>query len=107
MSKFEQKEGSGALFRNDEKETESHPDYRGNIRINGQDYWLSAWIKETKATGKKYMSLAAQPKQERKVTPADAPEIPPKKGEEFDDEIPFAVAALVPVAAMLYGVLPL
>ena len=55
---------SGALFKNDKKETEKHPDYRGSINVGGTDYWLSAWIKTAK-TGGKYMSLA--------VTAKDAP----------------------------------
>lgn len=61
---FEQKDGQGALFKNEERDAEQQPHYRGNIRINGQDYWLSAWLKESKG-GKKYMSLSAQPKQAR------------------------------------------
>lgn len=57
---YEKKDGSGALFKNDRKEKESHPDYKGDILINGTEYWLSAWIKEGKSG--KFMSLSAQPK---------------------------------------------
>jgi hypothetical protein len=34
----------GALFRNNDKteENEKWPDYRGNINVNGTEYWLSA-----------------------------------------------------------------
>jgi uncharacterized protein (DUF736 family) len=79
---YEQKEGSGALFKNQEKQSDNHPDYRGNIRINGQDMWLSAWIKTSKS-GTKYMSLSAQPKEKKAA--------PPARGvltEPFDDDIP-------------------
>jgi hypothetical protein len=48
---------SGALFRNDRKEKEAHPDYRSVITIAGVKYWLSGWIKEGKRS--KYLSLAA------------------------------------------------
>lgn len=70
----------GALFKNAEKETENHPDYRGTINADGTDYWLSAWLKTSK-NGVKFMSLSIKPKDDK-----------PKKGKKFngDDEgIPF------------------
>jgi len=53
----------GVLFRNDRKESDNHPDYRGQININGREFWLSAWIK----TGQKgkFMSLSAKPKDDQ------------------------------------------
>lgn len=52
---------SGALFKNERKETANQPDYRGNLNVNGQDFWISAWIK-TSRSNVKYMSLSVQPK---------------------------------------------
>ena len=57
---MEKRDNSGVLFKNDKKETEKHPDYKGNIMVDGNEYWLSAWIKEGK-TGK-FMGLAVSPK---------------------------------------------
>lgn len=51
----------GALFKNDRKESERHPDYKGSINVGGAEYWLSAWIKEGKKG--KFMSLSVEPKQ--------------------------------------------
>ena len=86
---YEQKDGSGALFKNNRKEKDTHPDYRGDAKINGQDYWLSAWIKEGK--NGKFFSLSIQPKEERRVPQrfksADAG-LPEDRG-NLDDEIPF------------------
>ena len=48
---MEKRDNSGVLFKNDKKENEKHPDYKGNIMVDGNEYWLSAWIKEGK-TGK-------------------------------------------------------
>ena len=31
------KEGSGSLFKNDRKTSETHPDYTGTIMVNGKD----------------------------------------------------------------------
>lgn len=53
---------SGALFRNDEKESDKHPDYRGSINVGGTEYWLSAWLKTSKK-GAKFMSLSVTPKE--------------------------------------------
>ena len=53
---------SGVLFRNDKKITEQHPDYTGNITIEGKEYYLSAWVNESARTGQKYFALKATPK---------------------------------------------
>ena len=55
---YEKKPESGALFRNDRKEKETHPDYKGDCLIDGKLYWISAWLNESKSSGTKYMSLA-------------------------------------------------
>jgi len=57
----------GAIFKNDKKENENQPDYRGSINTDGTDYWLSAWIKTAKS-GVKYMSLSVQKKEQRANT---------------------------------------
>lgn len=80
---YEKREGSGTLFKNDRKEQPNHPDYKGDILIDGQEYWLSAWIKEGKSG--KFMSLSAKPKEARQ-------ESKPKTGGIMDmsDDVPFA-----------------
>lgn len=77
---FEKKEGQGALFKNAKKAQPNHPDYRGDCLINGQECWISAWIKDGKQG--KYMSLAIAPKD------APAPKAEQQKQDE-DDGIPF------------------
>ena len=81
---YEQKDGSGALFKNNDKESEQHPDYKGSIMVGRTEYWLSAWLKQSKK-GVKYMSLSAQPKQAKQIKGAVAHKEPVK---DFDDEWP-------------------
>lgn len=83
---YELKDGQGSLFRNNRKEQESHPDHTGSIKIAGVEYWLNAWVKETK-TGGKYFSLSVKPKRPRAAAapePATAAASP-----DPNDEIPF------------------
>ena len=53
---------SGALFKNEDKQQDSHPDYRGNAEIDGKQFWVDAWIATAKQSGKKYMRLRFKPK---------------------------------------------
>ena len=60
MSDYQTKPGNGAIFKNDKKEKETHPDYRGNFKgLDGKDYDISLWLKEAKS-GKKYFSVSVQ-----------------------------------------------
>jgi uncharacterized protein (DUF736 family) len=82
---------SGAIFRNEKKQTESHPDYTGSINVNGVDMWVSGWLKTSEKTGKKFMSLSVKDKVEK------APQMPVKQAAKptsgFDDfpdsDVPF------------------
>ena len=49
-------DNSGALYVNDKKEKDSHPDRNGSATIDGVEYWISGWIKE--GNSGKFMSLA-------------------------------------------------
>jgi hypothetical protein len=79
---YEAKNDSGSLFRNERRESDSHPEYRGDGIVNGEAVWINAWVKESKKTGKKFFSLSFKPKQERidRSRPL---------AEDLDDSIPF------------------
>lgn len=75
---MQQRDDSGILFKNDRKEKETHPDYKGSAMVDGVEYWMSSWIKKgQKGT---FMTFSFQPKQEK---PAQA------QGDAFDDDTPF------------------
>lgn len=61
---YETKDNSGALFKNDRKESDKHPDYQGSCVINGEELWMSAWLK-TSEGGKRWMSFSFKPKESK------------------------------------------
>ena len=63
---YETKPNTGSLFKNDKREADTHPHYKGSAVINGVDYWLDSWINESKS-GDKYMSLKFKPKDQQGV----------------------------------------
>jgi hypothetical protein len=94
---FEQRDNSGSLFKNDRKETETQPDRTGSAMIDGREYYVSGWLRETK-DGRPWLSLAFKPKSEpqptqsRQPPPSQRPAyVPAATGRgDFDDSIPFA-----------------
>jgi len=65
---FEQKPNSGSLFRNEEKKSDTHAEYKGSAMIDGVEYWMDGWVNEIKSgekAGKKYFNLKFKPKEHR------------------------------------------
>jgi|TARA_R100000426_G_C4782820_1_gene95392 uncharacterized protein (DUF736 family) len=63
MTKQYDNTNGGALFPNDKKQKESHPDYRGNINVDGTEYWIKGW-KKTAKTGMRFLSLSLTKKED-------------------------------------------
>jgi len=82
---YEQRDNSGTLGRNKNKEKDSHPDHRGQCIIDGREYWISAWIKQNNNTGERFFSLAFQPKDAQPARQSSAP----TASNIEDDDIPF------------------
>lgn len=80
--KFVQEDCHGALFKNEDKEKSSQPDYKGSYTdANGEKHWVSAWVNESQA-GKKYISFVTQA--------AEEVEDEESEDEESEDELPFS-----------------
>ena len=76
-------DNSGALFKNDRKEQEKQPDYKGSLTVNGSEYWISAWLNES-SKGVKYMGLKVNLKEQQQ-----APAAPKNDAVDFDEDAPF------------------
>ena len=80
---MEKRDNSGVLFANDKKDNDKAPNYKGNMMVDGQEYWLSAWVKEGK--NGKFLGLAVSPRDAQ--PPASKPA--PKNLEDSSSDIPF------------------
>jgi hypothetical protein len=74
----------GSLSRNKKKEKETHPTHKGSCTIEGREYWISAYVNESRDTGEKYFKLYFEQKKPREesaaetvaVTLSESPDIP-------------------------------
>jgi hypothetical protein len=79
----------GTLFKNERKEQETHADYNGSVNIEGVEYYLNAWIKESKKDGSKFFSLSVKPKAQQTKPAQEKPKYQGRKQDEEGNEIPF------------------
>ena len=78
---YEKKDNTGALFINDRKEADKHPDRTGTALIDGVEYYMSGWVKD----GQKGKWLSMAFKRKDQVTRDDARQSPV----DTESEIPF------------------
>ena len=63
-TKYEARPGTFSLFKNQEKKTDKHPDYKGDGKdLEGNEIWVSAWLKDSKVG--KFMSCSFKLKDEQ------------------------------------------
>jgi uncharacterized protein (DUF736 family) len=80
---------SGVLFKNENKKTENHPDYQGNLSYDGTKIaYISAWLNTSKTTGKKFMSLKLKEIENFNDQEKSSDSIGSSEP-EVDDDIPF------------------
>jgi hypothetical protein len=83
MSNFDNT-NRGSIWKNDNKESETHPDFKGSINVEGKEFWLSAWRRKEGANPKApALSFSVQPKE------AKVEDTKPAASEFQDDSIPF------------------
>jgi hypothetical protein len=55
-------DNQGSLSRNKKKEKETQPTHKGSCTIEGCQYWISAYVNESRDSGEKYFKLYFEPK---------------------------------------------
>lgn len=88
MSNFEQRDMSGVLFRNNRKEKDTHPDYNGTCMIDGSEYYMNAWLKESK-NGNKFFSFSFKEKGEKHRQITERQQQMNQYSNDMDEDIPF------------------
>lgn len=77
----------GSIWKNQKKETENHPDFTGELNVNGVEFWVSAWKRKEGASEKApALSFTVKPKDEAKKSPGGSK---PTTRDDFDSDIPF------------------
>ena len=73
----------GALWKNDRRETEKHPNLTGSLNVEGVEYWVSAWTSK-EGGNKPLVSFSIKRKDSQR-----APNPATTQQPDFDDDIPF------------------
>lgn len=68
---MQNKEGTGAIFKNLQKKSDKSPDYNGSITVDGKVIKFSCWIRKS-MNGVSYMSLAVDKGVGQKNPPLNA-----------------------------------
>lgn len=83
----------GSIWKNDRKEKDTHPDFKGSLNVDGVEYWVSAWKRKPDANpNAPALSFSVQPKDTQNASnPAaqKANDAPAGGFDDFEDSIPF------------------
>jgi len=78
----------GALWNNDRKQSDTHPDLSGSITIDGKEFWVSGWKKKPGQSDRApIVSLSVRPKDYKSSQPTGQPQ--GQQASNIDDEIPW------------------
>jgi hypothetical protein len=56
----------GAIWKNEKKEKDTHPDFKGSVNVDGREYWVSAWKRKEGAGPKSpALSFSVKPKDDQ------------------------------------------
>ena len=85
----------GAVWKNEDKQSEKHPDFKGSINIEGVEYWVSGWRRKAGANPKSpALSLSVTMKESKapqinnQMQQQQQPQHSPAD-ESWDDDMPF------------------
>ena len=73
MKMAKDKDNSGALFVNEDKDNDKQPDWSGPCVVNGKKMRVSAWKNTAKGSGREYIGLAFSEPMAKKQTEDEIP----------------------------------
>jgi hypothetical protein len=87
----------GAIWKNDDKREDNHPDFKGSLNVNGVDYWVSAWKRTEGAAAKApALSFSVKPKEaQQSISQRAMPKRPDPISsgrsirDDLNDDVPF------------------
>ena len=83
----------GGIWKNDRKEKDTHPDFTGNLNVDGVEYWVNAWKRKADSNPKAAalsFSVKRKDEQQAAIPPAQNQAAQPTTAGDFaDDDIPF------------------
>jgi hypothetical protein len=85
---MEQKDNTGAIFKNDFKKTEQQPDYKGTCTVDGKQKEIALWINESK-TGVTYFGAQFTNPYKNEGTEEQSNTVKPSKTKKLDGDLPF------------------
>ena len=84
--------GKGTIFKNDRKEKDTHPDWRGTAMVNGALVEIALWEREGKRGT--FYSVSVSPARERQAAAPQPAQPQPSRNRQddrdaLDSDIPF------------------
>jgi len=79
----------GIISKNTRKELDTHPDIRGQINVDGVEFWIDGWLKQRNDGTGSFYSLSIKPKNPPAAPAKPAQKAAPKQMADIDDDIPF------------------
>ncbi len=90
----------GSVWKNEDRKSDSHPQFKGSAEVNGVEYWVSGWLRKPDANPKapamnfsfsvkENQAHSQAPQQSSQVQQAKAAVMAGGFDASFDDDIPF------------------
>jgi hypothetical protein len=79
----------GVISKNTRKELETHPDIKGQINVDGVEFWIDGWAKQRNDGTGSFYSLSIKPKNPPAAPAKPVQRAAPKQMADIDDDIPF------------------
>lgn len=80
---------SFVLFPNRDRKTDRHPTHTGKLNVDGVEYFMDAWVNESKKDGTKFQAGKIKRKDQQSGGGQQAQGSAQAGGDDLDDSIPF------------------